>query len=324
MLTRRGLLRSTLLVGGGAVLVPAGWTPRARAADAKWHVGFSQATTLEPWRVQFNKDLKAEAAKHPEAELLMADAEDRTEKQVADTENFIRREVDVILISPKESAGLTGVVEKAMDAKIPVILLDRNVNSDRYTQWIGGDNVVIGRAAGDYVVGILGGSGKAAGKVVEIWGGLGTQASHDRSNGFHEKTDKEPGIKYLLSQQSADWKQDKAYEVMATALRNLEDIDLVYAHNDPMAYGAYLAAKDVSREKAIKFVGVDGLPNEGVKWVYDGILSATFLYPTPGAEGFRQALKLLNGGTLEKKIVLPTATYTKANAGDVLKQNGLI
>ena len=324
MTTRRQVLRTTLALGGGALLVPAGWTRRARAADAKWHIGFSQATTLEPWRVQFNKDLKAEAAKHPEAELLLADGQDHTEKQVADMEAFISREVNVILISPKESAGLTAVVEKAMEAKIPVILLDRNINSDRYTQWIGGDNVVIGRAAGDFVVQTLGGKGNAKGNVVEIWGGLGTQGSHDRSNGFHEVADKEPGLKYLLNQQSADWKQDKAYEVMATALRNFENIDLVYAHNDPMAYGAYLAAKDVKREKDIKFVGVDGLPNEGVKWVYDGILIATFLYPTPGAEGFRQALKLLNGGTLEKKIVLPTATYTKANAGEVLKQNGLI
>ena len=68
-----------------------------------------------------------------------------------------------------------------MDAKIPVFVLDRNVNSEKYTQWIGGDNVVIGRAVGDFVVKTLGGAGKAKGNVVEIWGGLGTQASHDRS-----------------------------------------------------------------------------------------------------------------------------------------------
>lgn len=324
MTTRRNLLRTTLAFGGGALLVPAGWSPRARAAGAKWHIGFSQATTLEPWRVQFNKVLEVEAAKHPEAPLLMADGQYHTEKQVSDMEAFISREVDVILISPKESAGLTGVVEKAMGAKIPVILLDRNVNSEDYTQWIGGDNVVIGRAAGNFVVKTLGGAGQAKGNIVEVWGGLGTQASHDRSNGFHAVADKEPGLKFLLKQQSADWKQDKAYEVTATALRNFETIDLVFGQNDPMAYGAYLAAKDVNREKAIKFVGVDGLPNEGVKWVYDGILAATFLYPTPGAEGFRQALDLLNGAKLQKKIVLPTMTYTKANAGDVLKQSGLI
>ena len=324
MITRRHLLATTIAAGGATLLVPAGWTPRARAADAKHTVGFSQATTLEPWRVQFNKDLKVEADKHPAINLLWADAEDKTEKQVSDMENFINQEVDLVLISPKESAGLTGVVEKAMGKKIPVILLDRNIDSDNYTAWIGGDNVLIGRAAGDFVVKTLGGAGKAKGNVVEIWGGLGTQASHDRSNGFHERTDKEPGIKYLLNQQSADWKQDKAYEVMSTALRNFEDIALVYGHNDPMAYGAYLAAKDAGREKNILFVGVDGLPNEGVKYVHDGILAATFLYPTPGAEGLRQGVKLLNGEKIEKKEVLPTETYTKANVDEVLKRNGLL
>ena len=232
------------------LLLPAGWTPRARAADGPWTIGFSQATTLEPWRVEFNKKLEAEAAKHTDkAKLLMADGEDQTTKQVADMDAYIRRQVDLILCSPKESAGLTSVVEQSMDAKIPVILLDRNINSDNYTQFIGGDNIAIGRAAGTFAVGALGGAGKAQGNVAEIWGGLGTSGSHDRSNGFHSVTDKEPGIKYLLNQQSADWKQDKAYEVMSTALRNNEKIDLVFAHNDPMAYGGYLAAKDQVRRR---------------------------------------------------------------------------
>ena len=84
-------------------------------------------------------------AKHPEVELIITDGEDRTEKQVADVENLIRQEVDALLISPKESAGLTGVVEQAIDAGIPVFVLDRNVETDRYTQFVGGDNVLIGR-----------------------------------------------------------------------------------------------------------------------------------------------------------------------------------
>ena len=321
---RRELLlgAGVVTVGGAALVLPAGWRP-ARGA-AKWRIGFSQVTTIEPWRVQFNKDIKTEAAKHPEVELLISDGEDRTEKQVADVENFIQQEVDALLVSPKESAGLTGVVEKAIDAKIPVIILDRNVNTDRYASFIGGDNVLIGRAAGEHAVKLLGGPGKAQGNVVEIWGNPGTQPAHDRHNGFHEFTDKESGIKNLLEQQSADWKQDQAYNVMATALRNHEKIDLVYGHNDPMAYGAYLAAKDAGREKEIKFLGIDALPNEGVRWVYNGELAATFLYATPGAEGLRQAVKLLNGEKVQKQITLPTMVVTKENAADILKQNGLM
>jgi len=298
-------------------------THGALAQDKKWRIGFSQATTIEPWRAQFNKDIIAEAAKHPEVELIITDGEDKTEKQVADVENLIRQEVNALLISPKESAGLTGVVQQAIDAKIPVFVLDRNVETDKYVQFVGGDNKLIGRAAGEYAVELLGGPGKAQGNVVEIWGGMGTQPAHDRHDGFHEFTDKEPGIKNLLDQQSGDWKQDQAYNIMPTALRNNEKIDLVYGHNDPMAYGAYLAAKDAGREKDIKFIGIDALPGEGVTWVNNGELSATFLYATPGAEGLRQAIKYLGGEKVEKNVVLPTLKVTKENAGQIMKDNGL-
>jgi ribose transport system substrate-binding protein len=306
---RRTFLKTT---ASGLILAASPLRP-ALAQDKKYRFGFSQSTTLEPWRVQFNKDMKREADMHPEVELLISDGQDKTEKQVADVENFIRQGVDVLLISPKESAGLTGVTLKAIDAGIPVIVLDRNVNTDKYTQFIGGDNVVIGRAAGEYAVKALGGPDQAKGNVVEIWGGFGTQASHDRSNGFHEIADKEKGIKLVNEKIDCDWKQNKAYE----------QIDLVYGHNDPMAYGAYLAAKDAGREKEIKFLGVDAIPNEGVQWVNKGQLTATFLYATPGAEGIRQALKIVKGEKVPKTITLPTATVDKSNAKQILKENGL-
>jgi ribose transport system substrate-binding protein len=322
---RREFLKLSTTVAGAAMTVylPAGWAP-AKAAG-KWKVGFSQCTTLEPWRVQFNKDIQAEAKNQPDVDLVITDGQDKTEKQVADCENLIVQQVNVLLISPKESAGLTGVVEKAIDAKIPVIVLDRNVDTKRITQFIGGDNVAIGKAAGEHAVKLLGGPGKAAGNVVEIWGGMGTQPAHDRHDGFHAFTDKEPGIKNLLNNQSGDWKQDKAYNIMTTALRNNEKIDLVYGHNDPMAYGAYLAAKDAGRDKDIKFIlGIDGLPDEGVTWVSKGQLTATFLYATPGAEGLRQAVKLLKGEKLQPVITLPTMLITKDNAPEILKKNGLL
>jgi len=316
--------RTVLKLGAGVAATSLFAPTRHLFAAAKYRFGFSQVTTVEPWRVQFNAAMKREAEKYLEVELIISDGQDRTEKQVADVENFITQQVDVLLISPKESAGLTGVVEKAIDAKIPVIVLDRNVDTDRYNQFIGGDNVVIGKAAGEYAVKLLGGPGKAAGNVVEIWGGMGTQPAHDRHDGFHVFTDKEAGIKNLLDKQSADWKQQKAYDVMATALKANEKIDLVYGHNDPMAYGAYLAAKDAGREKEMKFLGVDGIPNEGVAWVNKGELTATFLYPTPGEEGVRQALKIVKGETVEKKITLPTMTIDASNAAQILKENGLL
>ena len=308
----------------GAILFAGTMISTVAQAQDDYVIGFSQVTTVEPWRVQFNKDLRAEAELHSNVELLISDANDRTEKQVADVENFIRQEVDAILISPKEAAGLTGVVEQATDAGIPVFVLDRNVETDKYVQWIGGDNALIGVAAGQFALEQLGGEGKAQGKIVEIWGGLGITATFERSDGFHAAFEGEEGVEFLLDQQSADWKQDQAYDIMSTALRNHEDITMVYGHNDPMAYGAYLAAKDAGREEDIIFIGVDGLPDEGVMWVYNGELSATFLYPTPGAEGLRQALKYLGGEEVEKSVVLGTETITSENAEAILERNGLL
>lgn len=290
----------------------------------KYRVGFSQATTTEPWRLLFNKELRNEAAKYPEIELFIADGNDDVKKQKADVENFIRQKVDAILISPKVAKGLTVVVNKAFDMGIPVFVLDRDLANDRYTQYIGGDNKEIGRAAGRYAVDYLGGARQAKGRIVEIWGGMASTPAHNRHRGFHEIIENEPGIILLSKPRDGDWKQDLGYEIMVDALEKFKKIDLVYAHNDPMAYGAYLAAKEIGREKEIAFLGIDGIPIEGVKWVHDGILKATFLYKTPGDEGIRQVFELFHKGKVKKRIKLPTQTIDKSNAEQILKDNELL
>jgi ribose transport system substrate-binding protein len=160
---------------------------------------------------------------------------------------------------------------------------------------------------------------------MEIWGGIGSTPAQERHAGFSDVINKESGIT-LLSEQpvDGDWKQDLAYEMMAEALDTYPRIDLVYAHNDPMAYGAYLAAQDAGRAQEMAFLGIDGIPAEGVKWVAEGILKATFLYRTPGAEGIRQALKLLRGEPISKRIILPTMTIDATNAADILRNNHLL
>jgi len=281
-------------------------------------IGFSQATTVEPWRILFNEELKAEADLHPNVTLLMSDANDNVDKQVADMEEFIRRAVDAILISPKESADLTPVVIQARDADIPVFVLDRNVETDRITQFIGGDNRAIGRAAGDYAVELLGGPGKAEGIVFEIWGGMKTKPSQDRHDGFYEAISAEPGIQLVGEPVDCDWKQHLAYDAMLDILDQEPRIDLVYAHNDPMAYGAYMAARDEGREDGITFISIDGIPSEGVRWVQEGVLAATFLYKTPGDEGLRQALRYLAGEEIPPRVTLPTEVIDKARADAIL------
>jgi len=309
-----GLFASSAMAQSPATPTPATPTPATRT----YVIGFSQATTVEPWRILFNDELRAEAAKHPEIKLLIADANDSVTRQVADMEGFIGLPVDAILITPKESSELTPVVLKAMNAGIPVFVLDRNVDTDHITQFIGGDNRAIGRAAGEYAVASLGGPGRAKGTVFEIWGGMKTRPSRDRHEGFQEVVAREPGIRFLGQPRDSDWKQHLAYEAMMEILDQEPKIDLVYAHNDPMAYGAYLAARDEGREKGTLFLGIDGIPSEGVRWVREGILSATFLYKTPGDEGIRQALRYLSGQPIAPSITLPTMVIDRARAEAIL------
>jgi len=289
----------------------------------RYVIGFSQATTTEPWRLLFNTELRSEAAKHPEIVLVVYDAMDSVSRQVDDVAKLVSMGVDAILISPKVTEELTPPVSKAFSAGIPVFVLDRDLSNDRYTQYIGGDNLEIGRAAGRKAVELLGGAGKATGNVVEIWGGMASTPANDRHAGFVEVIVLEPGVTIVNAPQDGDWKQDLAYEIMTEALDAHDRIDLVYAHNDPMAYGAYLAARDIRREADIAFLGIDGIPAEGVKWVHQGILEATFLYKTPGDEGIRQALRFLNGERVEKRLTLPTLTIDKSNAAEILDQHGV-
>ena len=142
----------------------------------------SQCNLGEPWRVQMNADIRAAAAKHPELKVIFKDAQNDTLKQRAQVEEFVSAKVDLLIISPKEAQPLTEPVARAMDAGIPVIVLDRAVLGDKYTCFIGADNKKIGQAAGQWIVKKLGGKGK----VVELMGLMTSIPGQDRHSGFRE------------------------------------------------------------------------------------------------------------------------------------------
>ena len=274
-----------------------------------WIIGMSQCNLGEPWRVQMNADVETAAKAHPELKVLYKDAQNKTPVQQDQVGEFIAQGVDLIIISPKESRPLTKPVGDAIDAGIPVIVLDRKVEGDKYTCFIGADNVKIGREAGKYLVEILGGKGK----IVELKGLMTSTPGQERHNGFME------GIKgskiEIIFDADCHWLETDAQKEAASALSRFPQIDAVYGHNDPSAHGAYSAAKQEGkgRKKTIKFIGIDSLPHEGVRYVKEGILSATFQYPTGGDEAIDEALKILKGEKVEKNITLGTRIFTKDN-----------
>ncbi|MFQ6069379.1 MAG: substrate-binding domain-containing protein [Candidatus Aminicenantales bacterium] len=282
---------------------------RGEEAKPGWTIGMSQCNLGEPWRVQMNLDIKNEAEKHPEIRVIFKDAQNDSLRQRAQIEEFINSGVDLIIVSPKEAAPLTPPVAAAYEQGIPVVVLDRRVLGDKYTCFIGADNKKIGRAAGRWVVERLGGKGK----VVELKGLMTSTPGQDRHTGFRE------GIGgseiEVIFEADMKWLEPEAREEMESALARFPDIDLVYAHNDPGAHGAYLAAKASGREKEIIFIGIDGLPHEGQVYVRQGILEASFEYPTGGKEAVQVALQILQKKKVPKEIVLPSRVFTAQNIG---------
>jgi len=312
-------MRRLFALGAAAALAAAALLPAAgcgKAKAGKHLIGFSQCNLGEPWRVAMNAEVAARAKDFPDLEVAFADAQQDNARQVADVENFLRQKIDLLMISPNEARPLTPIVRKAFEQGIPVIVLDRAIEGDTYTVFIGADNREIGKAAGKYIADLLQGKGQ----VVEIKGLPGSPPARDRSEGFREAIAPFPGIQ-IVHDPVANWLREEAMAQMESALAAHDHIDLVYAHNDPMAMGAYLAAKAKGRDGEMKFIGIDGLPglDGGRQMVADGKLAATFVYPTGGREAVDAAVRIFAGEKVPHKIVLPTLMITKENAGPPAK-----
>ena len=287
-------------------------------------VAFSQANNAEPYRAAQNESMTRLFAQQPDVKLVISDAQQDNSKQVAQVETFIRQKPDLLIVAPNERAALTAVMGQAMEAKIPVICLERDILQPNYTSYVHSDNVAIGRMAGTFIVDELKKKyGAPRGNVVAMRGLLGVEGEINRDKGAQEILAAYPEIK-IVADPVADWIQAKAKDRMTEALRAQPKIDVVYGHNDPMAVGAYLAAKELGREKEMIFVGVDGLGGEagGIKKVMDGVLAATFVYPLCVDKAVEIGLRILRepGFKPEKEYVIESTLVTPRNAAAMMKQ----
>ncbi|MEJ3658220.1 substrate-binding domain-containing protein [Actinomycetes bacterium KLBMP 9759] len=291
-----------------------------KGAGGSYVIGMSQANVAEPYRQRMDDDIRAAAKAVPQFQVQFADAQQDNAKQVADVENFLTQQIHLLIISPNEATPLTAVVKKAFDRGIPVVVLDRKVDGDAYTTFIGADNTEIGRQAGAFMAEKVLPSG---GKIAEIRGLAGSTPAQERAAGFAEAIAGK-NIE-VVAQADGDWLREKGQQQADALLKAHPDIQAIYAHNDPMAEGAYLAAKAAGLDQKLKFIGIDGLPipSGGMKAVEAGRLSATFVYPTGGKEAVDAAKSLLvdcgqvpKTQTLQTKLITPenaAAEYAKAN-----------
>ena len=275
--------------------------------EADYTIAVSQCSE-DDWRAQMNKEILREALFYPGVNIEVYQAHDDNVRQIQDIESLIKKKVDLLIVAPNEAEAITPVIEKVYDAGIPVILVDRKINSEKYTAYVGADNYEIGRRAGEYIADRL----KGKGRVIEIAGLKGSTPAVERHRGMVEALKAAPDVQVIASVE-AGWFQQKAGEVMDSLLDVYPQVDLVFAQNDRMAIGAYEKARQKKRAGQIAFVGVDAV-TDGVESVAGGRLDATFIYPTGGDKVMQVAMAILRGEPYQRENILSTALVNRANA----------
>ena len=244
------------------------------------------------------------------------DAQQDSAKQISQIETAIRLSPALLIVAPNERAPLTDVMGRAMQAGIPVICLERDIAQPNYTTWIraGQRGHRDPRRASSSSTSS---SPSTASRGARSWnwrGSRGVEAEINRKGGAHEVWKKYPRIE-TVSEAVANWLQSAAKDRMTEILSAVPQIDVVYARNDPMAMGAYLAAREKGREKEMIFVGVDGLPGEagGIEKVRQGILAATFVYPLCVDKAVEVGARILHdpGFTPEKVYTMTSRIVTR-------------
>lgn len=278
-----------------------------KPASQGYYIGISQCSDDE-WRDKMNHEMEIESWLSDNLTLEFKTSKDNTEQQRKDIAELVSKGVDLLIVSPNEMDALTTDIEKIYESGIPVIVVDRKINSEKFTAYLGADNYKIGLEAGKYVANLA----PRPLKLVELTGLSNSTSATERKLGFKEAV----GSKVqLIKSVDAEWLYVSAFEAMQTILKEEPEIDLVFAQNDRMAAAAYDAAKAVGREQDIQFIGVDGIagPGYGIDLVLHKKLTATFVYPTRGDLIIKTALRILEGEPFKRIQLLPTSVIDGSN-----------
>lgn len=304
-------------VAEASTAAPASSTP----AEKHYKIGFSNASVSNTWRVAMYDMMKAEAAKHPEVELLYTDANDNAGKQNTDVDDLLAKGIDALLIAPATEAALNPAIEKAFDKGIPVIVFDRRPTTDKYTTFVVTDDVKNGELSGQRLVDQLKAKlGSEKGNVVIIEGFMGSGPQIDRLKGIKNILDKYPEIK-VVADQAADFQRSKGQTVMENILQANKSIDAVISESGESLAGAIDAMKSANRLDGTIIENIDGY-NGILKAIKAGTVDSTSLFPAGlGKEALLTCLKVLGGEKVDKLTALPNIQVTKDNVDKYLDPN---
>ncbi|AZY95775.1 ABC transporter substrate-binding protein (plasmid) [Paracoccus sp. Arc7-R13] len=305
------MTHATMLTTVAALALSAG----AALAEGET-IGFSQIGSESGWRAA-ETTLTRSQAEDRGYQLQFSDAQQRQENQIAAIRSFVAQGVDAILLAPVVATGWDSVLQEAAEAEIPVVLLDRQVDSadDLYLTAVGSDLVHEGEVAGQWLVDEVAGEPC---RIVELQGTTGSSPAIDRKTGFENAIAGHDNLEIVRSQ-TADFTRARGKEVMESfpqAEGGGADICALYAHNDDMAVGAIQAIKEAGLAPGtdILVVSIDAVPDI-FQAIAAGEANATVeLTPNMAGPAFDALEAYWADGTMpEKFIQTESKLYTAAD-----------
>ncbi|MFJ3940991.1 ABC transporter substrate-binding protein [Streptomyces parvus] len=283
-------------------------------------VGFSQSEKeANPFRIAETQSIKDEAKKVGVKKLLTTNAQSQLSKQISDIQDMLSQGAQFLIVAPLNSDGLEPALKAAAAKKVPVLTIDRKVNSTAckdYVAFLGSDFVEQGKRAADAMIKVTGGKGKVA----ILLGASGNNVTTDRTKGFVDQVKAEaPGLE-IVAQQTGEFARDKGQQVMEQLIQSKPDITAVYAENDEMGLGALTAIKAAGKKpgKDVKIVSVDGTRNAVealVNGEYNAVIESN---PRFGPLAFATAQKFYAGEEIPENVIITDREYDEANAEESL------
>lgn len=295
-------------------------------SNYKYKIGVSQCVGGR-WREKANIEmLSAQHLYDTDVKVIIKNADNSNERQCLQIDSLINEGVDLLVVSPNDYHALNGSLQRAREKNIPIVFFDRTTAMKDYTAYIGGDNIEAGRKMAEYAAMLCRDSVKTEGRqpiVLEMTGPLEISPAAQRHKGFSEAISRYSDIDY--HHVPSKWSYDDCKRIMQEWLKEGKTVDVVFCHSDLAAIGAYEAAKKFHKERDIHFIGIDGLPGEGIDAVQKGQLSASYIYPTHGEEVIALALRILEGKTFERVNNMKSFVVTPQNVADIsLSSNSLM
>ena len=275
-------------------------------------IGLSISTLNNPFFVTLRNGAQ-DAAKKEGAELIISDAQNDAATQQDDVQNYVTQQVDAILVNPVDSEAIVPAVQAANQADIPVIALDRGASGGEIVTLIASDNVEGGRIAGEELIKLVG-----SGPVAQLEGIPGASPTRDRGQGFEEAINGQDAVE-LVASQTANFDRAEGLNVTENILQSNPEIKGIFAQNDEMALGAVRALGNRAGTD-VKIVGFDGI-EDALKAVQDGKMNATVAQQPDriGSLGVENAIKVVDGESVEKNIPVPVKLVTKENVSEFLQ-----